>query len=471
MTADMRAGRVIVVGAGLAGLVTATRAAELGLRVIVLEAGADPLYACNTRISGGLFHVAMADMTAPRDELIDRIDVAMQGEADLALAAALADHARPTIDWLRRQGVTFMKVGPDGLRKYSLAPPRVRRTGLHWRGRAGDVLLRTLGAELARRGGDIRFGHEALTLRIEGGRCTGLHARTPGGEVTLAAEHVVLCDGGFQADMELLRAHVSPAPEKLLMRNARSGRGSGIRMAAQAGAAVVGMGSFYGHVHHRDAMTNEGLWPFPVLDSLCAAGLIVDAHSRRFCDEARGGIAVANAIARLPDPLSTHVIFDQAIWQGPGRNWLLPANPFLHSAGGRVISAPTLHELAAVIDVPADALEKTVATYNEQAAARHAPGSNDKPAPEKAWPIQKAPFHAVPACAGITYTMGGVRTDERARVLDRQGRVIEGLLAAGATTGGLEGGAACGYSGGLSKAAVFGFIAANTLAAQRQHEA
>lgn len=42
---------------------------------------------------------------------------------------------------------------------------------------------------------------------------------------------------------------------------------------------------------------------------------------------------------------------------------------------------------------------------------------------------------------------------------------IEGLLAAGATTGGLEGGSFAGYSGGLSKASVFGIIAAETVAA------
>jgi len=55
--------------------------------------------------------------------------------------------------------------------------------------------------------------------------------------------------------------------------------------------------------------------------------------------------------------------------------------------------------------------------------------------------------------------------DEKAQVLNDAGQPIAGLLAAGATTGGLEGGSHAGYSGGLSKASVFGIIAAETLAA------
>jgi fumarate reductase flavoprotein subunit len=42
------------------------------------------------------------------------------------------------------------------------------------------------------------------------------------------------------------------------------------------------------------------------------------------------------------------------------------------------------------------------------------------------------------------------------------------LFAAGATTGGLEGGPAAGYVGGLMKAVVFGLLAAECAAGGRQ---
>src|SRR5262249_15544272 len=81
-------------------------------------------------------------------------------------------------------------------------------------------------------------------------------------------------------------------------------------------------------------------------------------HRRRL-----GGIAHSNALARLPDPLAATAIFDQAIWDTTGRAELVPPNPQLVRAGGTLINAPDLATLAAMIDVPADALRETVATY------------------------------------------------------------------------------------------------------------
>ena len=82
----------------------------------------------------------------------------------------------------------------------------------------------------------------------------------------------------------------------------------------------------------------------------------------------------------------------------------------------------------------------------------------------------RAPFRAIRLAAGITYTMGGIAIDGSSRVLDRSGHPIEGLFAAGATTGGLEGGATVGYVGGLVKSAVSGFLAGQTVA-QEHHSA
>ena len=60
--------------------------------------------------------------------------------------------------------------------------------------------------------------------------------------------------------------------------------------------------------------------------------------------------------------------------------------------------------------------------------------------------------------------MGGIVTDEKAQVLNENNMSIPGLLAAGATTGGLEGGGQAAYIGGLMKSGVFGMIAAEEVA-------
>ena len=73
--------------------------------------------------------------------------------------------------------------------------------------------------------------------------------------------------------------------------------------------------------------------------------------------------------------------------------------------------------------------------------------------------VSTPPYYAVPLCAGITFTMGGISIDAHARVLRESGEPIAGLYAAGSCTGGLEGRGGAHYLGGLIKAAVFGLLA------------
>jgi hypothetical protein len=60
---------------------------------------------------------------------------------------------------------------------------------------------------------------------------------------------------------------------------------------------------------------------------------------------------------------------------------------------------------------------------------------------------------------GVTHTMGGLRVDERARVLREDGTPIDGLFAAGVDVGGIANG---GYASGLAQALVLGLAAAES---------
>lgn len=466
---------VVVVGAGLSGLVAANRVAELGLSVRVLEKSTDEAYLCNSRYTGGLFHVAMDDMTAEPAQVRANLEKATRGTTDPALAEALATNARKTLRWLTEQGVRLIKAGPDGLRRNSLAPPGMRKTGLNWRGRSGDVMLRTLGARLAERGGQLLRGMTAERLIMNGNRCVGVVVTDRDGKaVIVQARAVMLADGGFQANLELVKRFISPAPERLLQRNSCSGTGRGLEMAEAVGAKLVGTDRFYGHLQHRKAMTDDSLWPYPVVDLLATAGMVVDGEGKRFCDEGLGGVFITNAVAKLNDPLSTVIVFDNATWEGPGRDWILPANPYLLQAGGNLISAPTVAELAVKMCRDPVVLQNSIDRYNRMLETGVNAGDQPKrtTAPYKPWPVKDGPFHAVEMCAGITYTMGGIATNAWACVLDVNDKPIPGLYAAGSTTGGLEGqGEAAGYSGGLSKAAVFGLLAGDTMATELQKTA
>ena len=460
---------VIVIGAGLAGLSAANKAAEEGLRVTVLEQSSDEAYLCNSRYTGGLFHIAMDDMAGEPEWARANLEHTTRGTTTPALADALTQNARRTLRWLSSLGVRFIKAGPDGLRRNALAPPGVRQTGLNWRGRAGAVMLRPLGERLLASGGQLQRGVTARQLRMDGGRCVGVDAtRADGQTLALRGRAVVIADGGFQANPDLLRRFVTAHPERLLQRNAGSGQGAGLQMAEAVGARLVGMNRFYGHLQHRDAMTNPALWPYPVVDSLATAGLVVDGAGQRFCDEGLGGVYVSNAIAQRPDPLSAVIVFDEAAWNGPGRDWLLPANPYLLQAGGSLISAATLPELAARLRLDPATLVDTVERYNRLADG--GPAGDQPPrstTPYRAWPVRQGPFHAIEICSGITYTMGGIATDAQGQVLDAKDQPIPCLYAAGACTGGLEGGGeAAGYSGGLSKSSVFGLLTGEAIVAR-----
>ena len=63
--------------------------------------------------------------------------------------------------------------------------------------------------------------------------------------------------------------------------------------------------------------------------------------------------------------------------------------------------------------------------------------------------------------AAVTHTLGGLRVDERARVLDAGGSPLGGLYAAGVDAGGIASG---GYASGLAAALVLALAAVEELA-------
>ena len=461
---------VVVVGGGVAGLSAGVRAAELGLRTAVLEKGAGSQYLCNSRISGGNFHIALHDPKLSKDELLTAIRNRTDGTADPALADALSARAGATLDWLQGLGVKFMRTGPHEGNTWIAAPPRPLGAGSDWMGtwsgRGPDMLLRVLAQRLAQFGGTLMLDARAQALVMHNGQCVGIDAIMAGRQQRLTGAAVVIADGGFPANTELLKANITPDPARVKQRNAQTATGDGLRMAQACGAATTRLDRFYGHLLSRDAMNSEQLWPYPILDDVAVAGIMVDEGGKRFVDEGYGGVYISNIVAATAG--ESAVVFDANIWTGPGRAArVMPPNPNLVNAGGTMHSAPTIAALAQAARLPVDALAATIATYND-ACRRGTYDALDPPRTTrkfKAMPIETPPFYAIPACAGITYTMGGIRIDGDARVLNTNGAPIAGLYAAGSATGGLEGTTERAfYVGGLCRASVFGKRAAEHIA-------
>jgi fumarate reductase flavoprotein subunit len=459
---------LVIVGGGLAGLVAGARASELGLAVTVLERGTDHNYPCNTRWSGGVIHIAYTDITSPPETLRSAIKRDTQGKADASQTDAVSANGARFIDWLRGQGSTFVRTEVDW-QQLIREPMRDLRAGLDWENRGPDQLLARLTAAIERGGGEVVLGARGRSLVVEDDRCAGVEATVNGAPHTFPADAVVLADGGFQGNLERLGQHITPRPERIKQRGPATGTGDGLAMAEAVGASITSLNKFYGHLLSRDAFGNDNVWPYPEVDAMAFAGILVDSNGHRFTDEGLGGIAMANALSRSDEPLGATVIFDAAIWDGPGRSARIPANPTLVDAGGTVLTADSIEKLALLAKLPPSRLVASVASYNSALEIGALTNLHPQRTDPKhvAMPIAAPPFHAIPVCAGITYTMGGILVDGDSRILRSNATAVEGLYAAGSSTGGLEGDGDVAYIGGLAKAGIQGLIAAESIARSR----
>ena len=99
---------VIVIGAGIAGLVAANRAAQLGKRVVVLEKSKEEKYLCNSRYTYGMFHINFTDVGADEEVLFGKIEACSEGFARKDLARAVAKDGRRLMQWLKSEGVDLV---------------------------------------------------------------------------------------------------------------------------------------------------------------------------------------------------------------------------------------------------------------------------------------------------------------------------------------------------------------------------
>ena len=359
---------LVTVGGGLSGLTTACRAAELGLNVAVIEARSEERYPCSSRYTTGVSNVMGLPITLDPSRLFEAIMTGSGAAARPEVARAVADNGKRAIDWLRGEGAQFIQKGlqKDQPGQHVLAPPRRLQAGLDWEGRGGDVLMRRFEQILTLRGGVLRRGTKVVSLLVQHGACVGVEVLHDNDIGSISAHAVVIADGGFAANRDMIAKYIAPRADRVLCRVGPGANGDGIRMAEAAGAAISGLGPFYGHVHHKNAMSNPQLWPYPHLDAVAEVGILVGPRGERFTDEGLGGVCMANAIAHLPDPLSAFLIIDDAMWRAePSLSTTVAANPSMVTAGGELMSAPNIDKLASLVRMPPVMLARTVHEHNE----------------------------------------------------------------------------------------------------------
>lgn len=484
--------RVVIVGAGIAGLTAARRSQQLYADVVVVEKGG-PESANNTRRSGGIVHTAYLDPRkhAP-EELFRALMRSTEGQSRPDLARAWAENARRAIEFLDEEGAEFVRAGQDEMDGNRLGPAPFVQYDLverepKWRGAAPDRLLNGMAAAITSERGVLRTNTRAVELLMDGGRVTGVAVETDGGRrEEIEGDAVILADGGFQASADLMRQHVTSTEFCLLCSDLETG--DCLRMGEQVGARAVQMDQVYAWIVLRDQLTHDRLAHPPAPTMLIKEAILVDANGERVGDEARritigieesdGTLAqrsdkyLAGQMLKSATPGPFWVVFDDAVWETAGRRTAHDTNaprpdtphptsralnPTIIENGGTFISADTIRGLAEAAGVSVDGLERTVAAFNRFCVD----GEPIEPhRSARAKPIEGPPFHAIPVIPGIFFVMGGLLVNGDGQVLAADDAPIPGLYAAGGTMGGLQGGPHAGYSGGWSEAMVFGLLAA-----------
>ncbi len=458
-----------IVGAGIAGMVCAVRASQLGLSVLVLEKSKADKYMCNTRLTSGVFHCALQSPSKASQVLSEKIQTDTDGFADQDLGSTIAKHSLESIRWLQNLGVRFIK-GSQHYYEYILSPPTLFHQNQNWMNKGGDLLLTNLEKQLTAFSGQLLRDRQVMHIERSSKDEFLLTCKTSQDlQILVRANNVVLADGGFQSNTDLLAQGITKHPEKVFQRNARASMGDGMQMALKLGACVNTYEGFYGHLLSRDAFTNDHLWPNPWLDAIASAGLLLNERGERFANEGLGGIFLANQVAKLDNPLGAYALADETIWHERGNLNMQGPNPKLIDVGATVYQSDRLEDLAQLAGMDATRLVHTVSEYNTQlqnkALGTLQPERTEDKSP--AYPIVKSPFYLFPVCAGVTYTMGGILTNANAQVLQADHSPMPGLFAVGACTGGLEGGRKTGYVGGLIKSTVMGLQAAQFISEQR----
>lgn len=325
-------------------------------------------------------------------------------------------------------------------------------------------------------------------LIVEDGAVRGAIVERDGRPIRVIARRgVVLACGGFPHDVSRRKAmfphaptgteHFSPGPV--------GNTGDGLRLAEAAGGRVEDT------LPHTAAWVpvsittrkdgSKGVMPH-FIDRAKPGVIAVTREGKRFANEGNSYHDFVQAMVKAAKPgeeICAYLICDHRTLRKYGLGCVPPFPMPLghHLKTGYLKRGATLAELARESGIDANGLEATVAAFNRTAVNGNDPdfGKGSRaynryqgdplhgPNPCVA-PLGNGPYYAIKMVVGDLGTYAGIKTDAHARALDADGKVIEGLYAAGNDMASIMGGNYPGAGITLGPALTFGYIAGKHLA-------
>lgn len=461
---------VIVVGSGPTGLAAAVAAVEKGASVTVLEQSHE-VGGCGL-IAGGILYLEGGTRIQKLNNISDSPDLLFKKLSnykdrdnkrnDPALLRAWCDASPGTLDWLEQRGVRFMDFlspagGKDALHRkvyhYLLTDkegPGAASLKSPEGVTSGAGLIKPLESYAKKKGVKILVEHKMTRIIRKGGttgRVLGVEAQAGGRKQHFKAKKAVILGTGGWKGNKFFRKLFDPRMTDDLKATGEpfvNPDGSGIRAGLEAGGILASDKANDSAVFRRKFGTKH--YNFPLNSPYGAPGLMiagprmadvifVNKSGMRFVSEedvaSFGDYSYFDAsLAQEGHVLWT--IFDDAA----ARKYKWDIRPPV-TEKDCAFGAPTLDELAKLINVPGDALPETVRKYNAYVDGGKDPDF-DKPKNLLKSKIETPPFYAVWISVFVHDTCGGLAVNAKSQVLDIDGKVIPGLYAGGEAAGGLE---------------------------------
>ncbi len=373
---------------------------------------------------------------------------------DYTLVKTLVDNALKSVGWLQSIGVRF---DPNEV---------TMPVGAKWR--RGHKPLENQGFEyisnlqryVKEQGGQIITNTRVQKLLKENNQIVGLEATNADGQqVIVHANAVILASGGFAANTKMVQkynTYWTKVDDDIATSNSPAITGDGIKLGTDVGADLVGMG-FSQMMPVSDPVTGE---LFSGLQVPPANFVMVNNKGDRFVDEYESRDVLSQAA--IDNGSLFYLIADENIKGTAYNTSQEKINEQVEA--GTLFKDDTLEGLAKQIKIDPTELVTTITKYNSYVDAGHDPEFGKDVFDLK---VEKAPFYATPRKPALHHTMGGLKIDSSAHVLDTSGQPISGLYAAGEVAGGLHAGNRLGGNS-LADIFTFGRIAAQTAAKEHQ---
>ncbi len=433
---------ILIIGAGMAGLPCAIRAADAGAHVTLIEAagavgGKLPRSSGQISAAGTRLQAEKGIADTPDEHFAEVMRIS-HDTADAATVRVAVDHAAGTIDWLQDIGVPFPPEHP--VISYNHDVYRTRR--YQWPVEKGKsilaALLPLLDAHIAAGRIDLRLNTEMTAIeRGDDGAVTAMTVRDDAGnETALIADAYVLSAGGYTNDPDLFRALTPNKPVYAAKIPISSGKA--LRVARDAGLQIDGGNLYMGMLGGVLADRNDPLSVTFALNTVPQDRppweVWVNLSGERFTREDHPSATHREHAVNAQDALTFFIVFDEGIRQNAppitmakdaALQQLIESNP-------SYMQADTIAALAAQMDVPADRLANTIDHYNKVVAMGEDMAFGRESLPRS---LETPPYYAVHSVAFAMPSPAGIAVNAALHALDTEGRVVPNLFGAGEIIG------------------------------------